>query len=69
MKIFLLQFRIHYLINILNPHLHFASLLFLYLQRALYTSLLKLTFYALNKCSFYKPDAKQQIKVVLTLVY
>lgn len=69
MKSCLIQFRIHYLIKTLNPDRHFASLLFLYLQRALYTSLLKLTFYALNKRSFYKTEAKQQIEVVLTLVY
>lgn len=56
------------MIKTLNPDLHFASLLFLYLQRALYTSLLKLTFCALNKCSFYKAEAKQQAEVVLTLV-
>lgn len=47
-----MRFRIHYVIKTLNPELHFASLLFLYLQRALHRSLLKLTFYALYKRNF-----------------
>lgn len=61
MKSCLIRFRSHYLIKTLNLSLRFASLLFLYLQRALYTSLLTLTFYAFHTCSSYHPEAKQQI--------
>lgn len=56
MKHCLIQFRNHYLIKTLNPNLHFASLLFLYLQRARCPSLLTLTFYAFSTCRFHKPE-------------